>query len=231
MSYFFIFYLEKRDIKQIMFKNTSVFLNKAQENEILVDYYDQLSQIVHLIERLLREFSRGEFEVLVEVFTSDVYDRLAQDLYELQRDPSRYPEYEILRKSATHSLEGLQQGLLQYGLLKNTQAELAIARKAEEILHNTEKLKEYIQSILGSRSIFSKKNVKTIRAEMKPEYTEYVRLFGFPRGCVFEMDKLAIARSNIGLAGCSASSSYSVDISGNNCSSCSLDISGNGGCS
>ena len=209
-----------------MFKNTSIFLNKAQENEILVEYYDQLSQIVHVIEKLLREFARGEFDVLVNVFTTELYDRLAQDLYELQKDPSKYPEYEILRKSATHSLEGLQQGLLQYGVLKNTQAELAIAKKAEEILHDTEKLKAYIQSILGSRSIFAKKNVRTIRAEMKPEYTEYVRLFGFPKGCVFEMDKLAIARSNIGLfSGCSVP--ITIDSSGNDCSSCSLDISGN----
>lgn len=186
-----------------MFKNTSIFLNKAQENERLVEYYDQLSQIVQVIERLLREFALGEFEVLVGVFTSEMYHYLAQDLYDLQRDPSKYPEYEILRKSATHSLEGLQQGLLQYAVLKNTEAELAVARKAEEILHNTEKLKAYIQSILGSRSIFSKKNVRSIRAEMKPEYTEYVRLYGFPRGAVFEMDKLAVARSNVGLVSCS----------------------------
>ena len=192
-----------------MFKNTSIFLNKAQENEILVEYYDQLSQIVHIIERLLREFALGEFEVLVGVFTSEMYDRLAQDLYDLQRDPSKYPEYEILRKSATHSLEGLQQGLLQYAVLKNTEAELVVARKAEEILHNMDKLKAYIQSILGSRSIFSKKNVRSIRAEMKPEYTEYVRLYGFPRGGVFEMDKLAVARSNLGLFSCGSSSSSS----------------------
>lgn len=198
-----------------MFKNTSIFLNKAQENEILVDYYDQLSQIVHVIERLLREFALGEFEVLVGVFTSEVYDLLAQDLYDLQRDPSKYPEYEILRKSATHSLEGLQQGLLQYAVLKNTEAELAVARKAEEILHNTEKLKAYIQSILGSRSIFSKKNVRSIRAEMKPEYTEYVRLYGFPKGAVFEMDKLAVARSNVGLFSC-GSSSLSLSLSCSN---------------
>jgi len=195
-----------------MFKNTSIFLTKAQENKIFVEYYDQLSQIVHVIERLLREFALGEFEVLVGVFTPEVYDRLAQDLYDLQKDPSKYPEYEILRKSATHSLEGLQQGLLQYAVLKNTEAELAVARKAEEILHNMEKLKAYIQSILGSRSIFSKKNVRSIRAEMKPEYTEYVRLYGFPRGSVFEMDKLAVARSNLGLFSC-GSSSYDENVS------------------
>lgn len=193
-------------------------MNKAQENEILVEYYDQLSQIVQVIERLLREFALGEFEVLMGVFTSEMYDRLAQDLYDLQKDPSKYPEYEILRKSATHSLEGLQQGLLQYGLLKNTEAELAVARKAEEILHDIEKLKVYIQSILGSRSIFSKKNVRSIRAEMKPEYTEYVRLYGFPRGAVFEMDKLAVARSNIGLVSCGP---VSVSISSSSSSSCS----------
>ena len=194
-----------------MFKNTSIFLNKAQENERLVEYYDQLSQIVQVIERLMREFALGEFDVLVGVFTSEMYDRLAQDLYDLQKDPSKYPEYEILRKSATHSLEGLQQGLLQYAVLKNTEAELAVAKKAEEILHDMEKLKAYIQSILGSRSIFSKKNVRSIRAEMKPEYTEYVRLYGFPRGSVFEMDKLAVARSNIGLVSCSSSSSFSYN--------------------
>jgi len=203
-----------------MFKNTSIFLNKAQENERLVEYYDQLSQIVQVIERLLREFSLGEFEVLVSVFTTEMYNYLAQDLYDLQKDPSKYPEYEILRKSATHSLEGLQQGLLQYAVLKNTEAELAVAKKAEEILHNTEKLKAYIQSILGSRSIFSKKNVRSIRAEMKPEYTEYVRLYGFPKGAVFEMDKLAVVRSNLGLISCGPSLSLSLSYSNINVNSC-----------
>ena len=95
-----------------MFKNTSIFLNKAQENERLVEYYDQLSRLMQVIEQLLREFALGEFDVLVSVFTTEMYNYLAQDLYDLQKDPSKYPEYEILRKSATHSLEGLQQGLL-----------------------------------------------------------------------------------------------------------------------
>lgn len=180
-------------------KNTSIFLNKTQEQQKELEYYNQLSKFVKVNQRLVSEFSLGNFEVLIQVFTPELYGFLAEQLYNLEKNTVRYPNYEILRNNTIQSLEGLQQGLLQYSILKNVKAELKVANKRLEILNNVNELQKYIQSLLGGSSLFSKKSVQVIRAELKPQYTEYVRLFGFPKSGVFEIDKLAIASSKIGL--------------------------------
>jgi hypothetical protein len=46
---------------------------------------------------------------------------------------------------------------------------------------------------LGARSILPDSKVTIITAEIKAEYAEYIQMYGFPDGAVFEMDKLANA--------------------------------------
>ena len=77
--------------------------------------------------------------------------------------------------------------------MKNTQSDLTTFKTKASILDDKTKLQEYINSLLGSRSILPDSKVTIIAAEIKPEYVEYIQMYGFPEGAVFDMDRLSVA--------------------------------------
>ena len=54
-----------------------------------------------------------------------------------------------------------------------------------------QKLRDYVNNLKKNVSIFPEMNVTIIRAEIKPEYAEYIKLYGYPQGGIFDMDRLA----------------------------------------
>ena len=70
---------------------------------------------------------------------------------------------------------------------------MAATTEKASILDDKTKLQEYINHLLGARSILPDSKVTIITAEIKAEYAEYIQMYGFPDGAVFEMDKLANA--------------------------------------
>jgi hypothetical protein len=131
--------------------------------------------------------------VVSKVLTQQLYNSLALQLNAIRQNAKNYPQYETIRISTTRALSGLYQGVLQYGVLANTEANLKTVTERASILDDVEKLKKYIDSLLGSRSILPDSKVTIIKAEIKPEFVEYINLYGFPEGGVFEPDKLATA--------------------------------------
>lgn len=74
----------------------------------------------------------------------------------------------------------------------DTEAKLSVANKNLETLYDPVKLRAYIELMNQRRSLFDESKVKvTVSAKLKPEYAEYIRLYGYPEGSVFDMDKLA----------------------------------------
>jgi len=170
----------------------SVLQTSDSKNRTLIDMYKKLSRYVLTIQTLLMEYSKGHFYAVANVLTPSVYNRMSIDIHNLYADGNKFPEYENLRLSNVMALQGLYQGVLQYGSLVDTEAKLEKANEYYEILHDREKLAEYIKQMNGRRSLFEESNVRTISAILKPEYAEYIRQYGFPEGAVFDMDKLAI---------------------------------------
>lgn len=170
-----------------------VFVTAEKQNNLILNYYAKLSNIITAINTLLIQFSQGQFELVTSVLTQNLYNTLAVQLSSIKQNSKLYPEFENIRISTTRALSGLFQGIQQYILLKNTQADLTMFKQKSSILDDRTKLQDYINSLLGSRSILPDSNVTIITAEIKPEYVEYIQLYGFPEGAVFEMDKLSIA--------------------------------------
>ena len=67
------------------------------------------------------------------------------------------------------------------------------------ILDDIEKLKEYINSLKKNMSLFPDIDITIVQAHIKSEYAEYIKLYGYPVGGVFDMDKLGeiLIRMNI----------------------------------
>lgn len=170
-----------------------VFVTAEKNGELLLNYYTKLSNIITAINTLLVRFSQGQFDLVTGVLTQKLYNNLALQLNAIKQNSKLYPEYENIRISTTRALAGLYQGIQQYVLLKNTQANLTATTEKASILDDKTKLQEYINHLLGARSILPDSKVTIITAEIKPEYVEYIHMYGFPEGAVFEMDKLANA--------------------------------------
>lgn len=170
-----------------------VFVTAEKQSNMILNQYTKLSNIITAINTLLVEFAQGHFELVTGVLTQDLYNTLALQLSGIKQNSKIYPDFENIRISTTRALSGLTQGIQQYILLKNTQADLTTFKTKASILDDKTKLQEYINSLLGSRSILPDSKVTIITAEIKPEYVEYIELYGFPEGAVFEMDKLSIA--------------------------------------
>ena len=183
---------QNRFIKNVSGQN-GVFVTADKNNQLIMNYYAKLSNIVTAINTLLVEFAQGRFNLVNSVLTQDLYNNLALQLSNIKQNAKLYPDFENIRTSTTRALAGLFQGIQQYILLQNTEANLILYKEKASILDDKTKLQNYINSLLGSRSIFPDSKVTIVSAEIKPEYVEYIQMFGFPDGAVFEMDKLAMA--------------------------------------
>ena len=170
-----------------------VFVTAEKQSNLVLNYYTKLSNIITAINTLLIEFSQGHFDLVTSVLNNDLYNTLALQLSAIKQNAKIYPEFENIRISTTRALAGLNQGIQQYILLKNTQSDLTTFKTKASILDDKTKLQEYINSLLGSRSILPDSKVTIIAAEIKPEYVEYIQLYGFPEGAVFDMDKLSVS--------------------------------------
>jgi len=181
----------------IVLQNPSppIYINLDQP---LIDLYSTLSRYISSIKTLTDEYAKGEISVVATILTQDTYNKMSIDLNALKTDHTRYPYYENLRLSTCSTFSGLYQSIIQYTNLIHIQTELTKAQEKANILDDPAKLQDYINELKTQRSIFPESIVKTeVAATIKPEYVEYIRLYGFPAGSVFEMDKLAEIRKTI----------------------------------
>jgi hypothetical protein len=160
---------------------------------LIVSYYGDLARIVANINPIIYNYSIGNFEYVIEYFTSLVYYDLTMELFKLKQDENIFPEYEVLRQSITRTLEGLNKAVQIYNDFQSNKLQLISTRNRASILDNMSELKKYIESLVGSISLFPDVAITSIAATLKPEIAIYIKLYGFPDGGIFDTDKLAFA--------------------------------------
>lgn len=153
--------------------------------------YKDLSAYVESIRIIFEEYKLGRFNAVATILTQNVYQTYAVRLSNLSADPNKYSEYESLRRSCVNSLHGMYQGVQQYEKILDLQNELELSKENEAILFDPVRLNAYIADLNRPRFAFPDSTVTTIAATLKPEYAEYIALYGYPEGGVFDMDKLA----------------------------------------
>ena len=171
----------------------SVFLSPALQSGLELSFFSKLANLITTINTLFYQYSTGNFQSVSKTLTLNVYNSLSSQLGNIQQNAAQYPDFENIRMSTTRALEGLYQAVQQHGVLMNTQTNLEEMTSKAAILNNMSDLKEYINTYMGSRSIFPNSNVTVVQATLKPQYAEYIRLYGLPEAGIFEMDKLAMA--------------------------------------
>ena len=165
-------------------------INQGRTN-IGTDLYAKLASFIRRVRILLYEYSKGNYYEVANTLTQNVYEKMSSELLRLAVDPKKYPDYELLRLAYTSAFEGLYQSILQYSTLVDANVRIDNLKDYEQILKDPVRLKEYIQNLQKSTSLFGDAFVQVPKATLKPQYAEYIRRHGFPPAGVFEMDKLA----------------------------------------
>lgn len=178
-------------------KNTSirkvvnpVYLDGTEYYLNILNVYHRLSKYIESIKMLLYEYSLGNISLVSSILTLETYGQISVELNKLSLKDKKYAEYEKLRKNYTYAIAGLYQSTIQhteYASCKFTVEELMEKLK---ILDDPEKLRDYILRF-KSKNYFPDTSVQIIKAKINPEYLEYIKLYGYPEGNVFDPDKLA----------------------------------------
>ena len=153
-------------------------------------YCDLVStQCFKNINTILQSYASGNFSYVIQNLNINDYNTLAVGLYKLQN--LNYPCYEQIRKTLTYTLEGLQQCVFQAQLLQQLQQQIIIYKEGYEILHDNTLLREYIEQLRKSMQAFPNMSVTVDLLNIRPEYLEYINLYGLPENLIFDPDKLA----------------------------------------
>lgn len=148
-----------------------------------------LSQCFKNINTILKSYASGDFSYVIQNLNINDYNTLAVGLYKLQN--LNYPCYEQIRKTLTYTLEGLRQCVIQTQLLQQLKEQMAIFKEGYDILHDNVLLKEYLERMENKFKILQDAEYSAPLLTIRPEYLEYIKLYGFPENLIFDPDKLA----------------------------------------
>jgi hypothetical protein len=162
----------------------------TKPNIIVTDenIYKVLADYSIIIQKLLFEFSLGNFQYVTSILTRKYYQYLSIKLTQIMYND--YPIYEQLRITIKYALQGLYKAIQQYQILLETNIKLASVTERASILDDMKKLKEFVKTLKGGGNIFPDLIISAPMAKIKAEYLEYIQLYGYPSNGVFDMDKL-----------------------------------------
>jgi len=168
-------------------------LNSNQLSQINIENYrwNKLMEIIKKIHYLLSLYASSNFIDLGNILNFDYYNEISVMLYDIRLDPNIYPTYESVRITISKSFEELYQSYAMYGNLLNDKAKITQLQAKVSILDNLDKLKEYIIDMQKSGNLINNVNITAPLALVKPEYAEYIILYGLPPNLIFDTDKLS----------------------------------------
>lgn len=146
--------------------------------------------IVIYIQNTINEYNLGNFEKVVELLPKEKVESLLNVLYSYKKNSKQYPTYENVRTLFKLYLEGLVKCISQYLELLNTKSKLQESEERNNILDDMTKLQEYIDRLQRTMRIFNPPPQTVARATILPEHATYLRMYGYPVGGLFDVEKL-----------------------------------------
>lgn len=154
----------------------------------ILDMFVRLSNYIESIKILFYEYSLGNIDMVASILTLQTFETISVNFSRMAVSEKKYPKYEQLRRNYVYAITGLYQSLLQNLKMNECKSSLDAALNKASILNDPEKLKAYINSFKSV--IFPDTSVQIIPAKIKPEYLEYIKLYGYPESNVFDPNKL-----------------------------------------
>ena len=204
---------ENADLLELVKFQIEKFLDKLEDDDIdpsddfkrKIIQFDKLKQMVlNSLETYLTLFKNGNFTTLEEQFTeieqNDIGKKIISDsLYVItEQELEDYMDTNQLFKQYRSFIFKIIDGLNSAILLDNKNRGLTVQNQTlqgfSDILSDPTLLQDYIDRTYGDGNInsalLSETLTLTTGLELKPEYKEYVELYGFPESGVYDAEKL-----------------------------------------
>ena len=176
--------------------------NNIQPNKSLIvtagdnNIYDKLveSKAFKNISNILNYYNIGNFNYVINNLNINDYVTFSKQLLSLKstnQSNINNNSYNSIRNFISITLQGLLQCVYQSILLKQLQYKIDSNANNLDLLNDRVKLSKYLAEMNKLTSIFPNQAVNTIGVTLKPIYSEYIKLFGFPKDGIFNTDKLA----------------------------------------
>tara|TARA_Y100000992_G_scaffold192161_1_gene130514 strand:+ start:1295 stop:1957 length:663 start_codon:yes stop_codon:yes gene_type:complete len=158
-------------------------------------------RILYQLRAPMTYYTRAEFDYFLES-TPDIliYTKLLNDDSTFHYgEVSKINSYEYdeelvtnFRTVSNNVIDTIKQAMSEYIKIRNLENENEDLKTYKEILHNKEKLEDYLEELQRTSQLFSVSATLTVEPGIKPYYREYFILHGPPGDGVFESDKLAV---------------------------------------
>ena len=157
-------------------------------------YHKSIEEVSTMI-RLYNNSPTNDHEALFSLLTQEKYRQLAGDLYNLKitKERRNYYEtgYEKIRTNIILSFEALLYSMYQTKVAAANKRTYEGFKKDSEILHDTDKLKTYIENLTVTTHILPEVVVSAPLMTIKPEYSLYMEKYGVPENGIWKPDLLA----------------------------------------
>ncbi|RZD41106.1 MAG: hypothetical protein CXT73_05605 [Methanobacteriota archaeon] len=197
----------KKRNKNILFvkaklSDGSNFTNPAMDGAETLEFYKILKLTVKQLNEIIVLYATNDIDKFVALLTPQYYEILSTRLYSLKKSKGLYPEFETIRESFANALEVLQVALIKNANLGNITAQRDNYKESDDILHDRDRLLEYLESFNNQYTSMFGDNLEvrsTVSVDINPEYKEYIKLYGLPNNGIFMPDKLAEIIRRLGL--------------------------------
>ena len=182
----------------------SIFSNSILQEKTLFNKLsasiinDELFQIKKLlntplagyVQMTINAYYLGNFEKVLELLPKEKLESLMEVLYSYKKNSIKYPTYEKVRSLLKLYLEGLIKCVTQYLDILNLTNKLEECEERCSILDDMEKLQEYINQLNRTMRVFNPPPQTVVCATIKQEHATYLRMYGYPVGGIFDVEKL-----------------------------------------
>jgi hypothetical protein len=157
-----------------IFKNSSCVLT------MLSNFYS-----IGKINSYLDDLMNDNYESVFNDLNTDLLHRIKFDLFQIKTmtQDSCIREIVDIYSKMTYTI---QYFYFLHGDIESKQIQFENYKKDSEILNDPEKLKEYLANLRSNVSELTNLNVNVKKLEIKPEYLEYIKLYGVPYKTSFD---------------------------------------------
>lgn len=158
-------------------------------------------RILYQLRAPMTYYTKAEFDYFLES-TPDIliYTKLLNDDSTFHYgEVSKINSYEYdeelvtnFRDVTNNVIDTIKQAMSEYIKIRNLENENEDLKTYKEILHDNDKLKEYIEKMNKRRGLFSAETTLSVKPTIPKYYEKYFIKHGPPGDGVFESDKLAV---------------------------------------
>lgn len=148
------------------------------------------SPLAGYVQMTINAYYLGNFEKVLELLPKEKLESLMAVLYSYKKNSIKYPTYEKVRSLLKLYLEGLIKCITQYLDILNIKTKLEECEERCSILDDMKKLQDYIDQLNRAMRVFNPPPQTVVCAIIKQEHATYLRMYGYPVGGIFDVEKL-----------------------------------------